>query len=107
MSRRSRDKGARIEREIANLHRAAGIGAERVPLSGAAGGLFVGDLVVDGLGRAEVKARADGAGFATIERWLANHDALFLRRDRAAPLVLLPWAVYLRLLLLARGQDNV
>jgi hypothetical protein len=104
VSRRSRDKGARIEREIVNLHRSAGIVAERVPLSGAAGGLFAGDLVVDGLGRAEVKARAGGAGFATIERWLADHDGLFLRRDRALPLVVLPWRVYLRLL--TRGQDN-
>jgi hypothetical protein len=103
MSRHSRDKGARIEREIVNLHRTAGIAAQRVPLSGAAGGLFTGDLVVDGLGRAEVKARADGAGFALLERWLADHDGLFLRRDRAQPLVLLPWRVYLRLL--TRGQD--
>jgi len=85
-------------------HRASRINAERAPLSGAAGGLFAGDPVVDGLGRAEVKARASGAGFVLLERWLADHDALFLRRDRAQPLVLSPWEVYLRLL--TGGQVN-
>jgi Holliday junction resolvase len=104
VSRRSRDKGNRIEREIVNLHRAEGLSAERVPLSGAAGGSFAGDLIIDGVGRAEVKARAGGAGFVTIEGWLADHNALFLRRDRVAPLVVLPWQVYLWLLM--RGRDN-
>jgi hypothetical protein len=32
-----------------------------------------------------------GAGFATLERWLGDADALFLRRYRADPLVVLPW----------------
>jgi len=36
MSRASRDKGNRIERQIVALHAALGIKAERVPLSGAA-----------------------------------------------------------------------
>ena len=35
MSKMSRDKGARIEREIVAAHGALGIKAERVPLSGA------------------------------------------------------------------------
>ena len=34
MSRISRDKGARIEREIVALHIEIGVKAERVPLSG-------------------------------------------------------------------------
>jgi Holliday junction resolvase len=34
MSKLSRDKGARIEREIVAAHGALGIKAERVPLSG-------------------------------------------------------------------------
>ena len=36
MGRRSRDKGARRERAIVELHTACGLRAERVPLSGAA-----------------------------------------------------------------------
>lgn len=98
MGMKSRRKGARIEREIVALLGEAGVKAERVPLSGSAGGSFAGDLVIDGLGRAEVKARADGNGFAMLERWLGGNEALFLRRDRAAPLVLLPFEVFSRLL---------
>lgn len=44
MSRASRDKGARAEREIVHRHRELGVHAERVPLSGAAGGRFIGDV---------------------------------------------------------------
>ena len=47
---------------------------------------------------AEVKARGDGEGFKTLERWLGTHDALFLWRDRAAPLVLVPLHVWLELI---------
>ena len=39
---------------------------------------------------AEVKARKNGSGFALLEKWLDTYDVLFLRRDRADPLVLLP-----------------
>jgi Holliday junction resolvase len=98
MGRPSRAKGIRVEREFVHLHRDAGIPAERVPLSGAAGGRFAGDLVVAGRLRGEVKARKDGAGFATLERWLGDNDLLFLRRNRAEPLVVMPWAVYASLM---------
>ncbi len=47
---------------------------------------------------AEVKARGDGEGFKTLERWLGTHDALFLWRDRAAPLVVVPLHVWLELI---------
>jgi Holliday junction resolvase len=104
MSRWSRDKGARIEREVVAAHAELGIKAERVPLSGAAryrgNGADV-DLYVFGPDAApivcEVKARASGEGFATLERWLGDADALFLRRDRADPLVVLPWQTWARL----------
>lgn len=78
-----RRKGSRIEREIVQAHRDRGIHAERVPLSGAVGGSFTGDVVIAGRLRAEVKARRSGSGFATLERWLGENDCLFLRRDRA------------------------
>jgi len=90
---RSRDKGNRIEREIVNRHLDAGIYAERVPLSGAAGGSFSGDLRIGEL-RGEVKARRSGEGFKTLERWLGDNDLLFLRRDRSEPLVVMNWATY-------------
>jgi hypothetical protein len=104
MSRLSRDKGLRAEREIVAAHAELGIKGERVPLSGAAryrgNGADV-DLYVFGPDAAplicEVKARASGEGFATLERWLGDADALFLRRDRADPLVVLPWQTWARL----------
>ncbi len=102
--RAPRRKGDRIEREIAALHRDMGVKAERVPLSGAAGGSFTGDVDVYAAGPdaaplvTEVKARRNGAGFTQLERWLGDNDALFLRRDRAAPLVVLPWRTWARIM---------
>jgi hypothetical protein len=88
--RRSRDKGARSEREAVAILQAAGIAAEKIPLSGAAGGSFVGDITTPVLGidrRLEVKCRA--AGFGLIYRWLAGHYGLVLRADRSEPLIVL------------------
>jgi hypothetical protein len=105
MSRASRDKGARIEREIVALHAGLGVKAERVPLSGATryqgNGADI-DVYFFGVDAAplvgEVKARGNGAGFATLERWLGDGDILFLRRDRAEPIAVLPWRIWARLL---------
>ena len=103
--RKSKNKGSRIEREIVALHKELGVDAQRVPLSGAAGGHFSGDvdIYLDGPDEApwcgEVKARKDGAGFKVIEAWLGDdNDILFLRRNNATPLVVLPWASWVRLI---------
>ena len=103
----SRDKGMRVERKIVDLHREIGIKAERVPLSGAMTFRNTGSTDVDvyPLGPdaapfvCEVKARGTGGGFVTIERWLGNADVLFLVKDRAPPLVMLPWARWQEILL--------
>jgi len=95
VGKRSRDKGARREREFVELHRAAGIPCERVPLSGAAGGSFGGDLVIGSKYTAEVKARAHGQGWATIARWMGKQRVLLLRADRCPPLAVLEWELYL------------
>ena len=89
--RRSRSKGARTERSIVNALRASGIAAVRVPLSGAAGGRFAGDILLPVMGRdlcVEVKARA--AGFRELYSWLTNRDVLIVKADRQEPLVVLP-----------------
>jgi len=52
----------------------------------------------EALAVAEVKSRKGGAGFATLERWLAEYDALFLRRNNADPFVLLLWRIWARIL---------
>lgn len=100
MGKASRDKGLRRERAIVEIHVKSGLWAERVPLSGAThyrgNGADV-DLYVRGAApvKAEVKARGDGDGFRTLERWLGGNDALFLWRDRAAPFVVLPLHIWL------------
>jgi hypothetical protein len=98
-------KGDRIEREIVDRHKALGIHAERYPLSGASRFRGSGhDIDFYLFGRdeapavAEVKSRKGGAGFTTLERWLAEYDCLFLRRNNADPLVLLPWRMWVRII---------
>jgi Holliday junction resolvase len=86
--RRSRSKGARTERSIVRALQANGIAAVRVPLSGAAGGRFAGDIVLPLMGRdlcVEVKARAEG--FRELYSWLAERDVLVLKADRQEALV--------------------
>jgi hypothetical protein len=82
-----------------------GVHAERYPLSGASrfrdGGH---DVDVYALGReaapsvCECKARKDGAGFTQLETWFGEYDALFLRRNHAEPMVVLPWRTWAALL---------
>ena len=100
-----RRKGDRLERELVDRHWALGIHAERYPLSGASHFRGSGhDVDVYALGKdeaplvAEVKSRKNGAGFTTLEKWLGEFDALFLRRNNCDPLVLVPWRTWTRLL---------
>jgi len=102
---RHRRKGNRCERELVQLHRDIGIHAERYPLSGASRFRNSGhDLDIYANGRdqaplvAEVKARKNGAGFTQLEAWLGEYDLLFLRRNHAEPLVVMPWRVWVSLL---------
>lgn len=103
--RRFRDKGNRIEREIVARHLEINIKAERYPLSGASRFRGSGhdiDLYIFGNEESpavcEVKGRKSGAGFVTLEKWLGEYDALFLRRNNADPLVVLPWRIWARLI---------
>ena len=115
MTSRSKRKGTRIENEIVQRHKALGMQAERVPLSGAAGGSYTGDVVITMKRalhghetsavpyknmnlRGEVKARKQGAGFTTLERWLGTNDLLFLKRDRQDPMVVMNWDTYAALI---------
>jgi len=71
----SRDKGGRGERELAKL-----LGGERVPLSGAQGGSFKGDVIIPYIGTGECKWRKNG--FVQLYNWLDEKDFLALRADR-------------------------
>jgi Holliday junction resolvase len=89
--RASRDKGNRRERAIVKFLQDRGFAAERVPLSGSAGGSYLGDLTVPVLNVdrvVEVKARANG--FRQLYAWLVDRDILIVQADRSEPLVVLP-----------------
>lgn len=88
MGKKSRRKGYRLEHELETIFRENGIEAQRVPLSGGAGGLFVGDLIIQRK-IAEVKGRKEG--FKEIYKWIEGKDYLLIRADRRE------WLVVLRL----------
>lgn len=93
---------------MARLHE-AGIGAERVPLSGASGGSFAGDVSVPIMGvdrRFEAKCRADG--FRELYKWIEGHHGLFLKADRRGGLVVLRLEDFRRLVLAAdQGKGRI
>ena len=95
MPNRSREKGDRFERECVNRLRAAGVAAERVPLSGAAGGSFGSDLVVAGR-RIECKTRK--RAWLDLFGWLPGNHALFIKADRTDTLVVMSLETYADLL---------
>jgi Holliday junction resolvase len=89
--RASRQKGNRFERAIVKLLQDSGIGAERVPLSGSAGGSYQGDLTVPVLARdLRIEAKARANGFRELYTWLEGRDALIVKADRREPLVVIP-----------------
>ena len=104
--RRSRSKGARTERGIVNALQAYGIAAVRVPLSGAVGGRFAGDIVLPLMGRdlcVEVKARADG--FRELYCWLDQRDVLIVKADRQEPLVILRLSLAMQIVKAGSGTN--
>jgi hypothetical protein len=95
----------RIEHEIVQQQIAPGMPSERYPLAGASRFRGSGhdiDLYTFGEDEAplvsEAKSRKRGNGFITLESWLADYDALILRRNNADPLFCVPWRVWARLL---------
>jgi len=85
--RHSRYKGSRVEHDVVNALKASGIAAVSVPLSGAVGGRFAGDVVLPLIVRhlcVEVKARADGS--RELYSWLNQRDVLILKADLREPL---------------------
>ncbi|SYX85927.1 hypothetical protein [Paenibacillus alvei] len=87
MGKSQRDKGARGEREFAEL-----VGGRRVPLSGAAEG-YANDVELPNGMKAEVKRRK--AGFKQLYDWILDErekpDIVALRTDR------MPWIVSMKL----------
>ncbi len=104
MTNRQKHKGNRVENQMVKLLLDADIPAQRVPLSGQVGGLFSGDIRIAEQYTAEVKARKNGEGFATIQKWLGENDFLFLKQDRKSPIVVMTWEMYLALMMGTRDD---
>lgn len=104
--RASRAKGSRGERAIVSFLQGKGFDAQRVPLSGAAGGKYCGDVSITVLGRdlcAEVKVRAHG--FNQLYSWLQGRDLLIVKQDRAQPLVVLTLALAAEIIAQLKERD--
>ncbi|MEQ9634626.1 MAG: hypothetical protein RLW68_00930 [Devosia marina] len=105
MGKPSRDKGQREERSIVHAFQDHGIGAERVPLSGSAGGSYVGDVSIPVMGEDWVfEAKVRATGFSQIYDWLGSHKGLFIRRDRAPRLVVLRESDFINIIKKGQGQ---
>ena len=87
--RRNRERGAELELEVVHTWKAQGVESQRVPLSGGAGGMFTGDVMVGGY-TIECKRRKDG--FGPLYDALAQQGADFLvvRADRKPRLYVVP-----------------
>lgn len=103
MPNRSRQKGDRFERDCIHRLKELGVGAERVPLSGAAGGSHTDDIDVVVCGepwKAECKTRA--RAWSDLFGWLSRvdrrpPDVLFIKADRTDTLVVLNLETFARL----------
>jgi len=82
----SRQKGDRFERSCVDRLKELGLEAQRVPLSGAAGGMFGSDIVVAGR-KIECKTRKRFIG--QFLGWLEGNFALFVKEDRSETLVVM------------------
>lgn len=86
----SRAKGDRFEREVVASLEAAGIMAERVPLSGAAGGMFGGDIqALLKAGRVKLECKVRARAWKAEYGWLDGNYALVVKQDRNEPLVIM------------------
>jgi len=96
MSSRSKAKGSAYELEVVRKHREMGVAAEKMPLSGALGGKYAGDIkLFNGGMRGECKRRKKG--FTTLYKALAQdggNDICFVRDDNQETLVVMPWETY-------------
>ena len=99
MGNPSKRKGSGFEREIVRFLQASGIAAaERVPLSGAAGGSHTGDIdcPIRGIDR-KLECKRRRRAFGTLYGYMGGNFALVLRDDRTEPLVLMRLADFAEL----------
>ena len=83
MSHPSKRKGDTYELEVVRWHREHNINAQRVPLSGAAGGMFKSDVraYYPQIGDMLIECKRRAHAFVQIRKWLDDHDMLWVRED--------------------------
>lgn len=97
---KSKRKGYEFERETVNKLRGLGLAAERVPLSGAQGGSYGGDLNCPVQGRDRVfECKRRAAGFKFITESMGANYGLIVRDDNSPTLVVLRLEDFARLAL--------
>jgi hypothetical protein len=99
-----RQAGNRVERAITKGLQDKGFAAERIPLSGSAGGSFLGDISLPLLGVdrcVEVKSRRDG--FKQLYDWLQKRDVLIVKRHRDECLVIVRMSLAIEVARKAEG----
>lgn len=82
----SRQKGDRFERECVNRLKEMGLEAQRVPLSGAAGGQFSSDIIVAGH---KIECKTRKRAWTDLFGWLPGNHALMIKADRTDTLVVM------------------
>lgn len=106
-------KGNRTEKAIVAELEKAGIQARRTPMSGALGihnPAWAHDITITHAGfdlTVEVKARANGEGFATLRRWKGAADLLILRADRAEADVVMSMGLFVQLMAALKEKHGV
>ena len=87
--RRNRERGAELELEVVHTWKAQGVESQRVPLSGGAGGMFIGDVMVGGY-TIECKRRKYGFGPLYDALDQQGADFLVVIADRKPRLYVVP-----------------
>ena len=95
MPNRSRQKGDRFEVSCVNRLKELDIEAQRVPLSGAAGGQFGSDLVVAGH---KIECKTRKRAWTDLFNWLPGNHALFIKADRTDTLVVMSLETFAEML---------
>ena len=98
MGKFSKRKGYRVEAKLVKELNKGGIKCRRQPMSGAIQD-FPHDIEIrEPRMTVEVKARANGEGFKTLERWKGSADILALHKDHGTTLMCLDINLFIELL---------
>ena len=96
---KQKDKGRRLENEIARTLTEGGIPSERIPLSGSFGGKYDCDVVIGtpDAPKAKIECKFRENISLQLWDWLEGNDYLMIRRSNKKPLVVMSIEEFIRL----------